>query len=268
MGEVFRHGTASATRTVWLWALLGSLAVHAAFLTMALSWKVSPPVNKIRVVPVEAVTLTKLTPKPAGGGGTPAEPAPKPLQEAKPQPKPQPKPKPKEVAKKPEKIEAPEPPPTLALPRPAPPAPPVAASRPTPGLSQGTGSGSGQGGSGGGRGGGKGPGMGSGEGPGQGTGTLLQGYLREIRRLLERQKEYPRMAQHMNMQGVAVLQFTIAADGRILGTSLARSSGHGILDNAAQETVKRVGRFPPFPAGLGRESLRIEIPLAFRLTQE
>jgi periplasmic protein TonB len=108
--------------------------------------------------------------------------------------------------------------------------------------------------------------VGPGQGTGTGTGSLLQGYLREVRRLLERQKEYPRMAQRLNMQGVAVLRFTIGADGGIRGAGLARSSGHGVLDAAAQETVSKVGRFPPLPAALGREKLTIEIPLAFRLT--
>jgi len=262
MGEVFQHGTAPVTRAVWLWAILVSLAVHAAFFGMALSWKVAPLPKKTQVVPVEVVTLTKTAPKPAGGGGVQADPAPRP------RPQPKPKPKPKEVVKKPEKVETPEPPPSLALPRPAPPAPPVASGPPTAALSRGTRSGTGQGGSGGGQGGGKGRGLGPGEGPGVGTGSLLQGYLREVRRLLERQKEYPKMAQRLNMQGVAVLQFTIGADGTIQSTRLARSSGHGILDTAAQETVKRVGRFPPLPAALGRERLSIEIPLAFRLTQE
>jgi protein TonB len=71
----------------------------------------------------------------------------------------------------------------------------------------------------------------------------------------------------MNLQGVAVLQFTIAPDGKIETTRLCRSSGHGLLDDAAQDTVRRVGRFPPLPGPLGREQLTIEIPLAFRLTE-
>jgi protein TonB len=83
--------------------------------------------------------------------------------------------------------------------------------------------------------------------------------------LLEHQKNYPVMAQRLNIQGVAVLQFTIAADGRLLATNLCKSSGNDILDKAAQETVRKVGRFPPLPAGLGRQQLTVEIPLAYRL---
>lgn len=73
------------------------------------------------------------------------------------------------------------------------------------------------------------------------------------------------MAQRLNIQGVVLLQFTITADGSIQSTRLRRSSGHGLLDEAAQETVRKVGRFPPLPSALGREKLAVEIPLAFRL---
>jgi periplasmic protein TonB len=83
--------------------------------------------------------------------------------------------------------------------------------------------------------------------------------------LLERQKQYPHMAQRLNIQGMAVLQFTIAADGRIEANNLCKSSGNDLLDKAAQETVRKVGRFPPLPTGLGKARLTVEIPLAFRL---
>lgn len=260
-------GSGSAPKAVWFWALAGSLLAHLAFLSLALSWKAPAPAPKRSVVPVETVTLIKVRPEPAGGGG-PSAPVPQVRPQPKPLPKPKPRPKPKEVMKKPENVERLEPPPALALPRPAPPTRPVNPGRTTALSGRGTGSGRGQGGSGGGSGGGRGPGVGSGEGPGAGTGSLLQGYLREVRRLLERQKQYPKMAQRLNMEGVAVLRFTIAADGGIRSTGLARSSGHDVLDAAAQETVKKVGRFPPLPPSLGKQSLSIQIPLTFRLTKD
>ncbi len=41
---------------------------------LAVSWKASRPTKDRRVVPVEAVTLSKICPEPAGGGGQPAAP--------------------------------------------------------------------------------------------------------------------------------------------------------------------------------------------------
>ncbi|MFZ2087487.1 MAG: energy transducer TonB [Desulfobaccales bacterium] len=289
MGEVFRGEGGGSPKVIWLWALLGSLVIHFILMAAAFSWKAPLPPKTVKVVPVEPITLTKIRPGPSGGGG--GEPAPAPVAQPAHPPKPAAppkviaKPKPKPIVprpeKKPEPLEMAEPPvpppPALTLPKPAPkpapPARPIESARPAASASGAVGlgctssTGTGSGGSGGGSGRGTGSGSGVGQGPGAGAGSLLQGYLREVRRLLERHKEYPSMAQRQDMQGMAVLQFTIAADGRIEATSLCRSSGHGLLDKAAQETVRRVGRFPPLPASLGRERLTVEIPLSFRLTE-
>jgi protein TonB len=273
MGSVVAAGSAFESKAVWLGALVGSLVVHVAVFGLVTSWQAPLAAKTRQVVPVEVVTLTKVTPAPAGGGGGLAEPASPPLPRPTPSPQPKARPKTEKIkkVKQSERIETPEPPPALAIPRPAAPAPPsrpaVAGPTATAGLGRGTEPGQGQGGRGLGSGGGRGPGVGPGQGPGSGTGSLLQGYLREVRRLLERQKQYPRMAQRLNIQGVVVLKFTIAADGRVAGAALGQSSGHQILDTAAQDTVARVGRFPPLPPALGRDRLAIEIPLAFRLRQ-
>jgi protein TonB len=280
MERVFREELAAGSKAVWLWAVVGSLAIHFSLMAVALAWKGQLPAKPKRIVPVEAITLTQALPGPTGGGGG----LPKPAASTSPQPnpapppviKPTPKPKPRRVVKpkpqvrktvhKPEKVEAPEPPPSLALPRPASPSTASASGRTTASLGRSTGSARGPGGTGGGPGGGSGNGSGVGQGPGPGAGSLLQSYLRQVRQMLERQKKYPRMAQRMNMQGVVLLRFTIAADGGIRATRLCRTSGHDLLDEAAQETVRRVGRFPPLPSALGRQKLCVEIPLAFRLT--
>lgn len=260
---------------IWPAALAGSLALHLLLLAGIAWWRGTPPPKPRQVVPIEAILLTQLTPGPAGGGGTPAGPAtmqkelPKPPTPPPPKAKVKPRPQPR-----PKATPAPEPPPALALPRPvAPPAPaPKAAPSPAPsvtaasaGGSLTSGSGGGTGGSGGGTGGGHGPGSGSGVGPGTGTGNPLAAYLQEVRRLLERHKDYPLLARQMHLEGVAVVHFTIAADGRLEGAGLKRSSGHELLDRAAQETVRRVGRFPPLPPALGRDRLALAIPISFRL---
>jgi protein TonB len=286
MNGVCRVEVASGCRAIWLWALVVSLAVHFALVAAALCWKTELPPKARKVVPVEAITLTKVVcPGPSGGGGghmAPAAqalpPAPQPVQATKPKPKPKPKPVVRKPVEKPEyREEIPDipPPPALSIPKPA----PKPASKPAYSSSSlpsgsttastgrycSSGAGAGSGDNGIGRGRGSGSGAGPGRGPGSGSGSLLQGYLRQIRSLLEHQKTYPVMAQRLNIQGVAVLQFTIAADGRLMATSLCKSSGNDILDKAARETVRKVGRFPPLPAALGRQQLTVEIPLAYRL---
>jgi protein TonB len=86
-----------------------------------------------------------------------------------------------------------------------------------------------------------------------------------VRSLLEKNKIYPQPARSRHEQGTAVVRFTIGADGSIVGISLSRSSGSAILDQAAQETVNRVGRFPPIPGEVQKTSLTVQVPLAYRL---
>jgi protein TonB len=76
------------------------------------------------------------------------------------------------------------------------------------------------------------------------------------------------MARQRHIQGVVVMVFTITSGGQIESYRISRSSGQDLLDEASRETIRRVGKFPPFPAELNRQNLTIEIPLASRLRQD
>ena len=280
-----------SSRLLYVWGppTFVSLTIHAVALYLIL---MLPPIKTPakKVVQVDAITLAVVTPKQEGGqakgsGGAPATPEP-PKMVPKPPPPPKPpelKPNPKPVVKPPPPLPEPDPIPSrLAMPKPA---SPVIPPRPTQSttlassssrLSASSGSSLGQGvGSGPGTGTGSGTGLGSGRGSerglvkgtgsGAGSGSALQGYLHQVRSLLERNKIYPPQARSRNEQGTVVVRFTINSDGSISGVSLSRPSGYSALDQAAQETVSRVGRFPPIPADVQKSSLRIEIPLSFRL---
>jgi protein TonB len=262
-------------RETWAWAVLGSLVVHGLVVGMTLAVLQDKPRPRRVVVPVEAVTLVPFKTGPKGGGG--GRPAPVSNPEAVPEkPAVPPKAKPQVNQQRQPKAKLappPEPTPAPVIPAPAP-APTVGKAQSTetmvgssrvctPGVA-----GTGQGGQGGGRGTGAGGGIGAGQGRGSGAGSALQGYLKEVRRLLEKQKDYPLMARRRQLQGVVVMVFTIAAGGEIESYRVSRSSGQDLLDEAAQTTIRRVGRFPPFPNDLNRQKLTIEIPLAFRLNTD
>jgi protein TonB len=265
----------------WFWAILGSLVVHGLIVAVMLAALQHRPLPRRVVVPVEAVTLVPFTGPSGGGGGRPApltrpgpsthKPAAPPVylpRKSRVKSKPRPKVK---LAPPPEPTKAPVIPTSAPPPAPtrAKPAPAAAATNRTgaPGAASRV-AGRGQGGEGGGRGTGSGSGMGSGQGRGTGSGSALSGYLREIRRLLEKQKDYPWIARRRHLQGVVAVVFTIGSRGQIESARISRSSGHALLDRAAQNTIRRVGRFPPFPAALNRQKLTIEVPLAFRLRAE
>jgi protein TonB len=261
-------------RETWAWAVLGSLLVHGLVVAVMLAALQDKPAPRRVVVPVEAIALVPFKPGPAGGGGGRPGPVTRPEPVAsKPapvSPKPQPRVKPPPPPKV--KLAPPPPEPTTGpvIPTPAPP-PAITRAKPSDAAAAGCRAGvpgSGQGGQGGGRGTGSGGGIGPGQGQGSGPGSALQGYLREIRRLLEKHKDYPQMARRRNIQGVAVVVFTIAPGGQIVAARVSRSSGHDLLDEAAQHTIRRVGRFPPFPGELNRQQLAVEVPLVFRLSDD
>jgi protein TonB len=260
-------------------AVVGSLLAHGllvAWILLIMTEKTAP---RRVVVPVEAIALVPVQPGSKGGGGGQSAPVIKP-QPALPQPAP-PQPKPRIAPKPPPKVKpAPQrtPTPTAApvIPTPAPPAlvtrvqpSPLGAATSGakgPGATAG-GSGSGQGGSAGGQGSGSGGGVGSGQGRGSGpgSGAALQSYLRLVRQLLEKHKDYPAMARQRHIQGIVMVRFTIQGGGQVCSSQISRSSGQDLLDEAAKNTIRRVGQFPPLPADLNRQQLTVEVPLAFRL---
>ena len=259
--------------------MLSSLLVHGLVVAVMLAVLQDKPAPRRVVVPVEAISLVPFKPGPAGGGGGRPGPV------TRPEPLP---PKPAPAPSKPQpRVKSPPPPKVKLAPPPMPepitapviptPAPPPALTRAKPSDTAAAGSqtcapgataGSGQGGQGGGRGIGSGGGIGPGQGRGSGPGSALSSYLREIRRLLEKHKDYPWMARRRNIQGVVAVVFTIGPGGQILAARVSRSSGQDLLDEAAQNTIRRVGKFPPFPAELNRQQLTVEVPLAFRLSND
>jgi periplasmic protein TonB len=96
--------------------------------------------------------------------------------------------------------------------------------------------------------------------PGAEHGTYLAG----IRRRIQESLEYPQAARRRGIKGTVQLEILIKADGAISGVSVAGSSSHPLLDEAALEAVRSLGR-QPFPAGLLPRPLRVRLPVVFDL---
>lgn len=268
-------GEAGKPGQIWTLALVGSLLAHGllvAWILLILTEKTAP---RRVVVPVEAIALVPAQPGPKGGGGGQLVSVPKP-KPAAPKPVP-PRPEPRITPKSPPKVKpipqpAPKPAETPVIPTPAAPAP-ITRGQPSPsgaaasGAKTSGGLGSGQGGSAGGQGAGSGAGVGSGQGRGfgPGSGSALQSYLRLVRQLLEKHKDYPSMARQRHIQGIVMVRFTIQGGGQVGSFQISHSSGQDLLDEAAKNTIRRVGQFPPLPIDLNRQQLTVEVPLAFRL---
>lgn len=95
--------------------------------------------------------------------------------------------------------------------------------------------------------------------------ALKNGFILEIRNRIAKHKFYPRLARRRGLEGQPVVHFKITRSGIIQDLHVALSSGSGILDDAALESVKQGAPFPVIPKALNRDSLTIQLPIAFTL---
>jgi len=95
--------------------------------------------------------------------------------------------------------------------------------------------------------------------------NAFEGYLALIRTLLEEYKEYPLWARRNSWEGTVGLHFVICRDGKVEDLRVVSSSGFSILDEAAERTVRRIGKFPSIPKELAMNRLSLDVPLVFKL---
>ena len=101
-------------------------------------------------------------------------------------------------------------------------------------------------------------------GAGGEPGAEYGGYLAVVRRRIQESLQYPASARRRGIKGTVNLEILIRADGAISSVSVARSSSHSELDEAAVEAVRSLARHP-FPAGLRPRPLRVTLPIVFDL---
>ncbi|MFZ3208525.1 MAG: TonB family protein [Geobacteraceae bacterium] len=97
------------------------------------------------------------------------------------------------------------------------------------------------------------------------TGSVRSDYLALCRRLIENNKDYPLMARKGRIEGAVLARCVLERTGALKSSGVSKSSGSGLLDNAALRAVLSVGRFPPLPPELPGSELVLDIPITFRL---
>ena len=99
-----------------------------------------------------------------------------------------------------------------------------------------------------------------------GISTLIYGqindaFLSAVKSTVEKSLVYPRRARSKGIEGVVTLQFSISVAGQLEELTVYRSSGNGILDNAAIRAVKKAQSSWPRPT----RSVRLRFPIEFRI---
>ncbi len=93
------------------------------------------------------------------------------------------------------------------------------------------------------------------------TGVSWARYVEDWRLKIERigKRNYPAEARAQNLYGSLELAVVIRADGVLQEVRLLRSSGHAVLDQAAQDIVRMAAPYAPFPPTLAAEFRSLEV---------
>jgi protein TonB len=110
------------------------------------------------------------------------------------------------------------------------------------------------------------PGGGSGSAASSASVAALEGdYLRGLQRAIARNRFYPPDARRRDVTGVVTVSFTVQSDGRLGDIRVAKGSGFEMLDQAALETLRRLGSYKPIPAATGKTRWPVRVPIVFDL---
>ncbi len=91
-------------------------------------------------------------------------------------------------------------------------------------------------------------------------------FLRAVRERIKQVQRFPPRVRNLDDGASATVRFTLFNNGTVQNPEVTTSSGSTVLDNAALAAVRNAVPYPPFPEGQEANSLRLEIPIVFELT--
>ena len=90
-------------------------------------------------------------------------------------------------------------------------------------------------------------------------------YFGELKRWLDKHKDYPAAAKQEKQQGTVVVWFSINRNGEITVSKIKKNSGNPLLDQAALDLLQKANPVPPIPDSITQETLSIAIPIDYSL---
>lgn len=77
---------------------------------------------------------------------------------------------------------------------------------------------------------------------------------------------YPKLAQKRNWQGKVLLSLRVSSNGKINNVQINRSSGYSVLDQAAVNSLMKIGSLPQLSSWLPYE-IDLKLPVVYQLTE-
>jgi len=93
-------------------------------------------------------------------------------------------------------------------------------------------------------------------------------YQDSVKQKIQEERRYPRWALRLKREGAVRISFDLLSSGEIKGVRLLESSGVDEFDTEAMAAVKRASPFLPFSDDFGKEELRFEIDIVFKIVGE
>jgi TonB family protein len=90
------------------------------------------------------------------------------------------------------------------------------------------------------------------------------GYYQTLRQRLHESLTYPQIARRRGLTGTVMVDVEVDASGKVGRVTLINSSSHAVLDDAAIDALRSVGRVP-FPPGVAPRRLRVRMPVVFEM---
>ena len=109
--------------------------------------------------------------------------------------------------------------------------------------------------------------VGDGRGDAANSAKAQSAYVNLIRSRILSRRQYPHLARQRREEGVVRLRFTLSAGGSLQGVQVVAPSGSQLLDDQGRHCVLSAGPFPPFPLDLRRDTLTLEVPIVYKLTE-
>ena len=91
-------------------------------------------------------------------------------------------------------------------------------------------------------------------------------FLKAVRDRIKQVQRFPPRVRNLDDGTTTTVRFTLFKDGTIRNPEVTDSSGSKALDNAALAAVQNAVPYPAFPEGQEGNSLRLELPIVFELS--
>lgn len=98
-------------------------------------------------------------------------------------------------------------------------------------------------------------------------GSATHPYFSDLLNRIAAGKAYPPGARRLGLTGTVMVDFVLKRDGTLSEIKLGPETAHPWLNQAALETLERVGRVAPIPEEIALGDLSLRVPIRFTLTQ-